>query len=161
MPAYTFSRFDEPVHIVLGDGTAGTLRSCKIIVLRDNLACGPSALDPVRHGEQRRAFWRNWVLEGPWSVSPRVKKRRLDSLAAELFSAQQLATAIQAYPDNKPLLLWTAPLWRERLSFWWTLDAICQAGIHRERLWIAQPKLIHPAQTSLGCFCREELNEAF
>src|SRR5437899_12459629 len=116
MPAYTFSGFDEPVHIVLGDGTAGTLRSCKVIVLRDNLAWGPSDPDPVRHGEQRRAFWRNDLLEVRWSLPSRLRKQCVDALATEVFSAQQLATAIQAYPENRPVLLWTAALWQERLS---------------------------------------------
>lgn len=161
MPAHSSLQIDEPVHILLGASAAGTIRGCTTIVLTDNLAWGPADPDPVRHGEKRKAFWRDWLLEGPWSVTAWERRKWLNAVATEITSSAELATAIAAYPENRPLLLWTAASWKERLSFWWALDAICQTGLPRERFWVAQPQLTQYAEPSLGCFCREQLEAAF
>jgi hypothetical protein len=161
MAEHVLSRIDEPVHIILGDSAAGTLRGCQAIILTDNLAWGPSHPDRVRHGDLRKEFWRNWATNGRWPKTTRHIRQYITGLEREIFTAQQLATALQAYSETRPVLLWTAPLWRERLCFWWTLDAIRGLGLDLDRFWVAQPKLSDSPETSLGCFCSEQLDEAF
>jgi hypothetical protein len=72
-----------------------------------------------------------------------------------------LAAALEAFPPDRPVVLWTAALWKEQLSFWWTLDAIRRAGLKPERFWVAQPRCTHTHHTSLGCFNRAEMHRAF
>jgi hypothetical protein len=161
MQAISFSRSDEPVHVVLGDSAAGLFHGCKGIVLHDNLVWGPSDADPARHAELRRAFWRDWILEVYQGMPPRYRRQCLASLGEDVFGAQELADALASYPSDRPVLLWTAALWLERLTFWWVLDAICKTGLDRRRFWVAQPQLTHWGQTSLACFGKQQLKEAF
>ena len=146
MPYVAVSGITEPIHIVLGYSGAGMLRGRNVIVLTDNLACGPSNPDPVRHGEMRQAYW---------------QIRGYQNLETAIFTAPRLAAAIAAYSETCPVVLWTAALWRESLSFWWTLDAIERTGLRRDRFLVAQPQSSSARVLSLGCFPRECWEDAF
>jgi hypothetical protein len=156
-----FSRIDEAVHIFPSDLSVGPFGGCDVIVLRDNLIWGPCDPDPTRHAELRRAFWLEWHLERTWALSARLEQQYHDELVTELFSAFELAAALSHYPEDRSVVLWTVAAWMERLSLWWMLDAIRQAGLNRERFWIAQPQQDDSGAFSLGCVCSERLTEAF
>ena len=161
----TITHIQEPVHVLFGDTSSRILRGCDAVVLEDSLARGPCHLDPVRHAQQRRAYWRATV-EAPSPMPARLRREFIASLTTSIFSARELTAALATFPEDQPVLLWTAPLWGERLSLWWTLDALRQGGVNPERFWVAEPHVAYsnsgaPQDTSLCNINDERLAQAF
>jgi hypothetical protein len=145
------------IHVVRGDSGAGTLRPRHFVVLRDTLSVGPCSVDPEKHREKRHTYWRE-NLEEDLAGRPHQRDQYLHSLDQDIFAAAQLADALRAFPGDQPVLLWTAALWRERLTFWWALDAIERTGLPRERFEVAEPEV---RDLTIGCFPEESFRSAF
>jgi hypothetical protein len=78
--------------------------------------------------------------------------------------AAELATRLSEYPGERPVVLWTAAAWRDRLAFWWVLDAIGRTAVDRDRFWVAEPSLAgrpHDPDPRLGTYMPREFRQAF
>ncbi|MGL4551681.1 MAG: hypothetical protein ACRC33_10870 [Gemmataceae bacterium] len=154
MKPAAFLRPEEAFHIDPGINSADILRGCAGAVLYDRLGWGPADADPVRHGEDRRAFWRDEILAEP-GIPAAVRRGQLADLGGDILSAGYLEAAVTGQPESHPLLIWTSAFWREQLSLWWTLDALARSGVCPARVWLAQ------APVALGCASHAQLEEAF
>jgi hypothetical protein len=132
---------DQSVHVILGAPLAGSLGQAwgrDFIILRDPLCPGPCNVNPVRHRQQREKYLRGY-LEGLAQRNRRAYAKYLRSLSQEILSAPELVAALAAFPPAKPVLLWTASSWSDRLSLWWMLDAVKRSRLGLDRFWIAEP----------------------
>jgi hypothetical protein len=79
------------------------------IVLRDNLSVGPCNRDPRAHARLRRRFWK--------TVAPDLyaETGRETPIHQMIWSTDELAHAL-ARPPRRPVVMWTAPRWTERLA---------------------------------------------
>ncbi|MFL5261924.1 MAG: DUF1835 domain-containing protein [Anaeromyxobacteraceae bacterium] len=107
-------------HVVLGDAGAEALRragAADVVVLRDLLSLGPCHPDPRRHAALRRAFWRAALRD----LYPEVL--RAADPARSIMGGHELARAL-ARPPRRPVVLWTAPTWPERLALAFAAEAL-------------------------------------
>jgi hypothetical protein len=121
--------------------------------------------DPQMHGSGRFAFWlAELAASNPGDA--RHWRKSFKHVERTILSAGQLASALREFPESLPVLLWTAPLWREHLSFWWLLDAVARAGLNLKRFEVAEPRpdvgdAQQEWQFKLAHFTRAELLAAF
>jgi hypothetical protein len=132
---------EQSVHIVLGDSAAGSIHLAgarDFIILRDPLCPGPCSVNPTHHRHRRETYLRGYVARLTGRKT-RVRAELMRSLSREILSAPQLVSALAAFPSARPVILWTASSWQDRLNLWWVLDAVKRSRLKLGRFWIAEP----------------------
>jgi Domain of unknown function (DUF1835) len=159
-------KFTDPIHIVHGASTHGSLRhgfkklKPEVISLWDSLIAGPCDVDRERHGLARVDF-----LNSEWNrLEPRRRKRQtrinMEENASVILSYRGISTALTAIPSDRPIVIWSVPTLSDRLSLWWTFDAIDHLGLDRQRIWLCRPRPVLDFEqtedeallTGMGCF---------
>lgn len=100
-------------------------------MLRDRPFPGPCDPDPATHRERRRAYLRA-CLDHDAGGDPQGYRDHLCLIAAELLDAQELAAKLASYLPGRPVVLWAASSWPDRLVFCWLFDTHQRAG---RRAW--------------------------
>jgi hypothetical protein len=142
--------FTDPIHIVHGSAGGTVYHTVKkprpdLIVLTDSLMAGPCKIDRDRHGEGRLAYWQ---FEFDRQESPRRRLRPtivMDRNRLDVISYRGFIAALASFPSDRPIVVWSTPSLSDRVTLWWTLDAIDHLGLDRNRIWTGQPCLDHEA----------------
>lgn len=141
--------FTDPIHIIHGHSAGGSVYQLSkkprpdIVVLTDSLLRGPSSVDRERHGQGRVTYWQS---ENDRRESPRRRKRPrfdIDHDRRDVVGFSNFAAALASFPDDRPIVVWSAPNMSDRLSLWWAFDAIDHLGLDRRRVWLGQPHADH------------------
>lgn len=120
------------------------------IGLPENLAFGPCRADPAEHSVVRQQFW----------------KSALNQDRDDIYAREQILAELSSFPDSAPIVLWTTPVWREQLRFWWLADSFSKLyELDPNRFWMVgsvvkdrdDPSLVYP----LGAHNEDQLQAAF
>ena len=131
---------DESVHIIPGDSAAASLREVgggAAIVVHDPHSPGPCDVNPVRHRQKREAYLRGYA-DRSCQRDPRQNAAYVRMISRYVLNAYDLADRLSKAPE-KPVRIWTAPSWHDRLCFWWVLDALKRTRQRLDRFWVAEP----------------------
>ncbi|MGZ6142810.1 MAG: hypothetical protein ACXWLM_05705 [Myxococcales bacterium] len=116
----------DAIHLVSGDGPAGTLMQAGLRVRPDpdTLTVGPSHPDPRRHNRMRRRFWIRELQLPRWkwceAENPELSPQR-------------------PWPRQGAVVVWTSARISERLFSWRAIDRLADSNVE---LWRAEP--VHP-----------------
>jgi hypothetical protein len=150
------------VHIVPGLTRIPGSRRC--IMLLDRLSCGPSHVRVTTHLEGRTRYYRDVLTatlaaEGEQTaIASTWASQEVDD---ELNTPDRLRTALDVYPREDPVVLWTSDNCSDRISFWWTLDALQTIDAESDRFWVADSIPTRQFGTSLQCHTEEMIARSF
>ena len=164
------SRMEEAVHVVPNVSAAGALArcgACDFVVIQDRFCPGPCDVDPELHLQKRQEYRVAWAqgYSGPGAAG---LTPFWTWMAGNLFGACGFNAKLSEYPPEKPIVLWTAPCWTDRLVYWWVLDALQRSPQEWKRFWVAEPPqprgeacYFYHTQSQLGCTPLKEHQETF
>jgi Domain of unknown function (DUF1835) len=134
------SRMDETIHVVPNESAAGALGCCgarDLIFLQDRMCPGPCNADPELHLRKRQEYRVAWA-QGYSGPNAAGFKSFWTWMAGNLIGARGFNAKLSEYPQEKPVVLWTAACWTDRLVYWWVLDALQRSPQDWGRFWVAE-----------------------
>ncbi|MFB6264767.1 MAG: hypothetical protein ABEL76_14250 [Bradymonadaceae bacterium] len=134
---------EDVAHVVPAVAADGVreLGGREIVEFPDVLSHGPASTDPETHGELRSNYWRG-LYERTFGADGAVDPdEALGDLEEGYLTAQQLASVIERYADDRRVLFWTTPTFRDRLFLWLAFHAVERVDVGADRVATAEPRI--------------------
>lgn len=140
----TSGLLDAAVHLMPAHQSLGSIPKLALIYCGDHLAVGPCNVDPLKHQEDRRAYFDGWPASPTSNAKTKTGRLRRSAdvpRRENCWSAsnlKELEEALNCASKSTPIVVWTSPSYVERLKLFWFIDSFERLQIDRTRVWISQ-----------------------
>lgn len=139
-----------------------TLGFQRIVTIDDNLMVGPCGTSYDEHLRKRKRFWKDFMTHFP-EVTDRSDIHAWP-IHRRLISKSRFGRLLGSASSDTRIILWTTPSLKDRVVYWWLLNAMSSYGTRVKRCWVVEPKVLDKRNNvflPLGSLDLMEIAEAF
>ncbi|MEM9646112.1 MAG: DUF1835 domain-containing protein [Planctomycetota bacterium] len=142
-------------------------RECDSIALQDMLCMGPCHADPTTHFEKRVRYWSE-VSAAIWekgaSRQGKQPRRSGKTTYQQSDDGARLIDLISTSQSHRPVVLWSAREWTDRLGVWWASNLLKVHVVDVSRIWLAEsqtPERGEGEDETVSCHGADLMQQAF